>query len=311
MEHILETYNISKNFGKTQAVKNVNIKIQKGIIFSLLGPNGAGKTTLINILCTLLKPSIGTAKICGFDIMHESSKVREKIGLVPQHTNLYEDLTARENLIFQGKLYGLPKNVIKDRIDALLDLVELKEKADDIVKTFSGGMKRRLLIARALINEPEILFLDEPTIGLDPQSRRRIWNYILRLKKEKVTVFLTTHYMEEADHLSDKVAIIDKGEIKIYGSPYDLKKLIDNILIIESDRTAINILKNAGYDIISNDHKIKVRIIDKKEILKILNLLMKCELEISYISFKEASLEDVFLSVVGKSASELKLRGKY
>lgn len=221
--------NLTKKFGNFLAVGGISLEIKEGELFGLLGPNGAGKTTTISMLSTLLKPTSGSAKICGFDAAEEKDMVRRSIGIVFQDPSLDDELSGRENMDLHGRLYGISKEIREERIEELLNLVELKEKADNIVKSYSGGMKRRLEIARGLMHRPKVLFLDEPTIGLDPQTRRKIWNYIKDLnKKENITLVLTTHYMDEADILCDKIAIIDNGKIAALDTPENLKKTISS-----------------------------------------------------------------------------------
>jgi len=223
----VEIKNLTKKFGKFVAVDDLSLEIKEGQLFGLLGPNGAGKTTTISMLATLLNPTSGSAKICGHDVKKDRDMVRKSIGIVFQDQSLDDELTGRENMNLHGMLYGLNKAKRGERIKELLGLVELKDKADNVVKSYSGGMKRRLEIARGLMHHPKVLFLDEPTIGLDPQTRRRIWNYIKDLnKKENITLILTTHYMDEADVLCDEVAIIDNGKIVALDSPENLKKKI-------------------------------------------------------------------------------------
>lgn len=223
--NIIEVRNLTKKFNDFTAVNNISFSVKKGEIFSFLGPNGAGKTTTIKMLTTLLEPSDGEVKVNNFNLKNERDDVRRSFGIVFQDPSLDDELTAYENMDFHAVLYGVPKNVRKKRIDELLELVDLSDRKKDFVKSYSGGMKRRLEIARALIHTPKILFLDEPTVGLDPQTRNHIWSYVDNLsKKEGVTVFLTTHYMEEAEKIADSVVIIDHGKIIGSGSPDDLKK---------------------------------------------------------------------------------------
>ena len=220
---IIEVKNLSKKFKDLIAVNDVTFHVDEGEVFGLLGPNGAGKSTLISILCTLLYPTKGTGKICGFDVDTEAAKVRENIGIVFQEIILDDLLTARENLRFFAKLGNMPKLERQQKIDDLLHLVDLHDRKDDIVKTYSGGMKRRLEIARGLLFNPKILFLDEATLGLDAQNRRIIWDYCRRLNKEhSVTILLTSHYIEEAE-ISNRVAIIDHGKIIELDTPRGLK----------------------------------------------------------------------------------------
>ncbi len=205
---------LTKKFGDFTAVNNLSFNIKKGEVFGLLGPNGAGKTTTMSMLSTMLKPSSGKASVNGYDILKNEDDVRRSIGIVFQDQSLDEELTAYENMDFHGRLYRIPKDIRQKKIMELLKLVELDEKKDNIVKTYSGGMRRRLEIARGLLHEPKVLFLDEPTLGLDPQTRNLLWDYIDKLNKEKgISIILTTHYMEEADKLCHRIAIIDRGEI--------------------------------------------------------------------------------------------------
>ena len=222
---IIEVKNLTKKFGNFTAVDNVSFSVEKGEIFAFLGPNGAGKTTTIKMLTTLLEPTAGEAKVNNFNLKNELDDVRRSFGIVFQDPSLDDDLTAQENMEFHGVLYGEANPNCAKRIEELLKLVDLEDRKKDLVKTFSGGMKRRLEIARALIHTPKIIFLDEPTVGLDPQTRNHIWSYVVNLsKKEGVTVFLTTHYMEEAEKMADRVVIIDHGKIIGSGTPLELKK---------------------------------------------------------------------------------------
>jgi len=221
---IIEVHKLSKKFNRFTAVDKVSFNVAEGEIFGFLGPNGAGKTTTINMLTTLLTPTSGKAFINGYNIVRKKEKVRESLGIVFQDPTLDLELTAYENLHFHGILYRVPKKILIKKIKEVLALVDLWEKRNLIVKTFSGGMKRRLEIARGLVHYPKILFLDEPTLGLDPQTRNHIWDYIIKLqKKEKITIFLTTHYLAETE-LCDRIAIIDNGKIKEIGKPSRLKK---------------------------------------------------------------------------------------
>ncbi len=224
-DDIIEAVELEKNFGEFEAVKNLFFNVKKGEIFAFLGPNGAGKTTTIRMLTTLLKPTAGEIRIANFDAIKDPNSVRKSLGIVFQDPSLDEELTAWENLEFHGVLYGVPKAIRRERIEHLLKFVELWERRNDLVKNFSGGMKRRLEIARGLVHHPKILFLDEPTLGLDPQTRNHIWSYIKKLNNEEgMTIFFTTHYMDEAERAADKIAIIDHGEIIIQGTPEELKE---------------------------------------------------------------------------------------
>ena len=222
---MIEVKNLTKKFGEFTAVDNISFSVKKGDIFAFLGPNGAGKTTTIKMLTTLLKPTAGEILINGNNPVTQQDAVRKSFGIVFQDQSLDDELTAFENMEFHGVLYGVPRDERRKRIQDLLQIVELEDRKNHLVKQFSGGMKRRLEIARGLIHHPLILFLDEPTIGLDPQTRNHIWSYIKDLNaKEKVTVFFTTHYMEEAEKIAENIGIIDHGKIIIRGTPDELKK---------------------------------------------------------------------------------------
>lgn len=225
-EVIITVNNLTKKFHEFTAVDKISFDVFKGEIFAFLGPNGAGKTTTIKMLTTLLYPTEGSVKINGFDPVHEQNKARHSFGIVFQDPSLDDELTAFENMEFHGVFYSVPKKVRRERIEYLLKLVDLWDRRDDAVKTFSGGMKRRLEIARGLIHHPKILFLDEPTLGLDPQTRNLIWEHILKLNKDEgMTIFFTTHYMAEAEKAADRIAIIDKGKIMIIGNLKELLKM--------------------------------------------------------------------------------------
>ncbi len=222
-EIAISAKNLSKHFGQVLAVDNISFEVERAEIFGFLGPNGAGKTTTINILCTLLMPTAGEAMVNGFNAVTSPNEVRKSIGIIFQDPSLDERLTAYENLNFHGMIYHLPSKVREARIEEVLNMVELYPKKDYIVRTFSGGMKRRLEIARGLMHMPKILFLDEPTLGLDPQTRQYIWDYIINLsQREKITIFLTTHYMDEAE-ICQRVGIIDHGKIVALDRPAALK----------------------------------------------------------------------------------------
>ncbi len=225
MENIVIAEKLSKHYGKLKAVDNISFNVKKGEIFAFLGPNGAGKSTTIKMLTTILNPTSGSIHLNGFDAEKESEKVRKSFGIIFQDPSLDDDLTAYENMEFHGVLYHVPKKIRRERIEQLMRVTELWDRKDSLVKQFSGGMKRRLEIARGLLHHPKVLFLDEPTIGLDPQTRNHIWKYIKELnKKEGITVFLTTHYMEEADKVADRIAVIDHGKIVAQGNSKELKK---------------------------------------------------------------------------------------
>ncbi len=250
---MIKTKNLTKKFRNFLAVDNVSFEVGKGELFAFLGPNGAGKTTTIKMLITLLKPTSGQVFLNGFDVLKESNKVRQSFGIVFQDPSLDLELTAMENMEFHGILYNVSKEVRKKRIEELLKMVELWKRRKEYVKNFSGGMKRRLEIARGLLHHPKVLFLDEPTLGLDPQTRKHIWSYIKELnKKEGITVFFTTHYIEEAVKTAERIAIIDNGKIVSQGSPKDL------IEKTETDSLEDAFIKLTGHSIreesAGNDH---------------------------------------------------------
>jgi ABC-2 type transport system ATP-binding protein len=309
MLYAIETSGITKNFEGITAVNNVNISIKQGELFGLLGPNGAGKTTLINMLSTMTEPSSGSARVWGFDVVKDASSVRQSIGVVFQDTTLDDRLTARENLDLHARLYGLDSKLRKKRIEEVLVLVELTDRADSIVKTYSGGMIRRLEIARGLIHKPHILFLDEPTIGLDPQTRIHIWEYIKTLTKEEgVTIVLTTHYMEEADHLCSRIAIIDHGGIVALDAPEALKSMFGGDLItlqLENSTDVARlcvIYKDNGFaKIVSQkNNEVFIAVRDgERQIPYVMNLALSAGIPILSVSLHKPTLDDVFLYHTG------------
>jgi ABC-2 type transport system ATP-binding protein len=309
--NIVETFNLTKKFNGLIAVNNVSLKIKEGEIFGLLGPNGAGKTTFISMLCTLLKPTSGTAKVNGFDIVKQQNEVRKSIGIVFQEPSLDNRLTGRENLEMHAGLYGVPKSERKRRIDEVLKLVGLYERANELVRNYSGGMKRRLEIARGLIHYPKVLFLDEPTLGLDPQTREHIWEYIKKLaERERITILLTTHYMEEADALCDRVAIMDYGEIKVLDTPENLKSRLEgDVLSLEVNDTKKFLEKIKEIDSIKKVHttgnKINMTVKNAEKLApKILEVARKNKILVNSISIRKPSLGDVFLHYTGREIRE-------
>ncbi|MFZ1898117.1 ATP-binding cassette domain-containing protein, partial [Methanoregula sp.] len=230
--HVIETKNLTKTYSSLTAVDNLDLKIEKGEVFGLLGPNGAGKSTTLLMLTTLIPPTSGTALVNGFDIIRQPDQVRKSIGIVFQDPSSDETLTGYENLKLHGLLYDMDARLREERIVEVLHLVDLTNRKDDMVKKYSGGMRRRLELARGLMHHPEILFLDEPTLGLDPQTREHIWEYIKKLATEKnITIIITTHYMDEADRLCDRLAIIDRGKVAVLGPPDLLKKELGGDII--------------------------------------------------------------------------------
>jgi ABC-2 type transport system ATP-binding protein len=304
--NIIEVKNLVKRFNKIVAVDHISFEVKKGEIFGFLGPNGAGKSTTINILSTLLLPSEGTAVINNFDILKDRDNVRKSIGLVFQDPSLDDRLTAEENLRFHAKLYGVPKNEYKKRMEEVLRLVDLWDRKDDIVKTFSGGMRRRLEIARGLIHYPQVLFLDEPTLGLDPQTRSHLWEYILKLKNEKnMTIFMTTHYMNEAEYC-DRIAIIDYGKIVALDTPKNLKKQVggDIIRISSSEKDKIKKEIEEKYKKIPKEENgiLQFEVIEGEKFLA--RLFNELEAKIEFIELHKPTLDDVFLSLTGRAIRE-------
>ncbi|MFH0737648.1 MAG: ATP-binding cassette domain-containing protein [Candidatus Micrarchaeota archaeon] len=307
----IETAGLSKAFGKLIAVDDVSLKIRKGEIFGLLGPNGAGKTTLISMLVTMRKPTSGTARVNGFDVQSEQGKVRRSIGIVFQDSSLDEELTAFENLELHAAMYGMGKAEAEKRIAELIKMVELEDRLHHIVKTFSGGMRRRLEIARGLMHWPDVLFLDEPTIGLDPQTRQHIWGYIRKMQKEHgIAILLTTHYMDEADGMCDRVAIIDHGKIIALDKSSALKDALGgDIISIEtasSERLAgafakMDFVKEAR----CHDGILTLRVsMGEKRIPELLETARKNGIGITSVSLRKPTLDDVFLYHTGKTMRE-------
>ena len=239
-EAVIELKGLVKRYGELEAVRGIDLEVRRGEIFGFLGPNGAGKSTTISILCTLLRPTAGQALLDGIDVTRNPATVRARIGLVFQDPSLDDQLTGRENLEFHAFIYNVPPPVRRQRIDEVLSMVELQDRADARVRTYSGGMKRRLEVARGVLHHPQVLFLDEPTLGLDPQTRRRIWTYLHDLRRrEGITLFMTTHYMDEAE-FCDRIAVIDKGKIVAMGTPDELKANVggDVVTLSTSDNEA-------------------------------------------------------------------------
>ncbi len=308
----IEVKNLTKMFNGFTAVDNISFKVKKGELFGLLGPNGAGKTTTINMLSTLLNPSSGHAKVSGYDIIKEREKVRRSIGIVFQEPALDNRLTGKENLEFHAMLYGMNKKERNRRIKEVLELVGLSDKANVLVGNYSGGMKRRLEIARGFIHRPKVLFLDEPTLGLDAQTRRHIWDYIRKLNKEnKITIILTTHYMEEADYLCDRIGIIDHGKIIAMDTPNRLKdKLGGDIIILELEGNAdkfMNAINKLKFVNSFKKHDSKLTLMVKKgekRLPEIISIAQKKGVGIISATLHKPSLENVFLHFTGKTIRE-------
>lgn len=302
---MISTKNLTKKFEKLIAVDNLNLEIKEGEIFGLLGPNGAGKTTTIFMLTTLKPPTSGTATINGYDIVKDSDKVRKSIGIVFQDPSSDEILTGYENLKLHGWLYDMPDDLKERRIKEVLELVDLTNRKDDLVKKYSGGMRRRLELARGLMHHPRVLFLDEPTLGLDPQSRDYIWSYIEKLaKEEKITIVLTTHYMDEADKLCDRLAIIDYGKIVVLGTPEELKKeLGGDIIKLRGKNLKLEPLKNLSYvkNIAASSEEVCLTVEDANmHIQDILNNVGK----VDSTEIRSPTLDDVFIHYTGRGIRE-------
>ncbi len=308
--YAIETRSLTKIYGSdVVAVDDVSIQVNEGEIFGFLGPNGAGKSTTMMILTTLLRPTKGQAFVSGFDLVSQQKKVREQIGYVQQDITIDEYLTGRENLLLQGRLNHIPKNQLDSRIDELLDLVELVDKQNEAAITYSGGMRKRLEIAGGLLHRPKVLFLDEPTVGLDIQTRHKIWEYIKRIHEEyKMTIFLTTHYMEEADRLCDRIGIIDYGKIQAIDTPQALKNALGNGVIIvsigehASKPQLISSIREIEFvrDVTEKDGKITIFSSKGPEVAPmIFSLSSKHGITIKSISITQPTLDDVFLSYTG------------
>ncbi len=305
----IETRSLSKSFGKVKAVDNISFSVENGEIFGFLGPNGAGKSTTMMILTTLLKPTSGQALVSGFDVKTHPKQVRQNIGYVQQESTVDEYLSGRENLLLQARLNHIPKDLIDERIDEVLDLIELSDKQNNAVVTYSGGMRKRLDIAGGLLHRPKVLFLDEPTVGLDIQTRRKIWEYIKKIHIEfEMTIFLSTHYMEEADKLCDRIGIIDGGKIQIIDSPQNMKNAMGNEVIsltienVDGENQFLPKLQKIEFIKKINEDQNKITIFASKgtEVIpKIFQIASDLKIKINSISLTQPTLDDVFLSYTG------------
>ena len=305
----IEAKSLTKSFGDLIAVNDVSFSVEKGEIFGFLGPNGAGKSTTMMIFTTLLKPTSGNAVIAGFDVMKDAKYVRENIGFVQQETTVDEYLTGRENLLLQAKLNHIPKNEINQRIDEVLELIELSDKQDQAVVTYSGGMRKRLDIAGGLLHHPKVLFLDEPTVGLDIQTRRKIWQYIKKIHIEfEMTIFVTTHYMEEADSLCDRIGIMDHGKIQVIDTPENMKNALGNeiiSLVVDTNNnhdSFLEELKKIEFIKKINEDDLKLTLFTSngtEVIPKIFQISSELKIKINSISLTQPTLDDVFISYTG------------
>ena len=301
---ILEVTHLTKTFKQVTAVDDLSFQVQKGELFGLLGPNGAGKTTTMRMLTTLLKPDSGSASVAGHDLIKFRNDVRASIGMVFQEPALDRQLTGRENLDFHGRMYGMKRDLRKSRIAEVLDLVELSDRANDLVETYSGGMQRCLEIARGLMHFPRILFLDEPTLGLDTQTRRRIWEYLRQMNREyKTTMILTTHYMEEADSLCGRVGIMDMGKIVALDTPGNLKNLIGaDVITLEMECGDCRVFKNLDYvrDLVEHGDRVRLMVENgERKIPMLIACAAEHGIQISSVELHKPSLEDVFLRFTG------------
>lgn len=305
--YAIQVQGLTRTFGSLIAVDGIDLNIKKGELFAMLGPNGAGKTTTIKMLCCLLKPTAGTATVMGCDINREQYQIKKVIGVSPQETTISEHLNAREHLHLIGKIHGIESGELKTRSELLLETMGLTERAKDQVRKYSGGMMRRLSIVMAMVHDPDIIFLDEPTLGLDPQARRAIWEYVEQFKGRK-TILLTTHYLDEADFLSDRIAIMDEGKIVALGSPAELKTgmLGKHTMIIYAWNLTEKVIREmkAKYDeVVVTDGTMEITHpeLDFRDVVESLHSA-GATVRSAYV--KEPSLDDVFLSITGKEIRE-------
>jgi len=318
----IEVDSLTKEFGDFKAVDNISFQIEEGEIFGFLGPNGAGKSTTMMILTTLLKPTSGSALVGGYDVMSDAKKVREKIGYVQQEISVDEFLTGRENLYLHARINQIPSNLIKSRIDDVLELVELGEKKDQATLTYSGGMRKRLDIANGLLSRPSVLFLDEPTVGLDIQTRRKIWGYIKKIRKDfGMTIFISTHYMEEADNICDRIGIIDHGKIQVIDTPKSMKSAIGNEIISfnlvdgkASQDTLIEQINKIEFvkEVKNKQDLITVFSTKSNEVIpKIFQESTNLGMRINSLTLKQPTLDDVFISYTGHDLRDETENKKY
>ncbi len=311
---VIDVRELSKSFnGKVKAVDDVSFEVKEREIFGFLGPNGAGKTTTINMLTTLLRPTSGSALVCGYDIQSQARDVRASVGIVPQEYTADEDMTGIENIVFCGDLYGVPHNTSKERAKELLDLVGLSDTANRKVQTYSGGMRRRLEVACGLINHPRLLFLDEPTLGLDVQTRTAVWQYIRKLKEDYgMTLFMTTHYLEEADGICDRIAIIDHGKIVKVGTPADLKSGLGGDIIelgvkeSAEDLTSLIQQSAAVKDVrrVNSDYRIKAAL-GEEAAPAIIDMLRAKGYHVTKIMVTKPTMDQVYLEYTGRSIRDV------
>jgi ABC-2 type transport system ATP-binding protein len=306
VETVIQAQGLVKKYGEIEAVGGIDLEVHAGEIFGFLGPNGAGKSTTISILCTLLTPTAGTASVAGINVMMDPAAVRQRIGLVFQDPSLDDQLTGRENLEFHAFIYSVPGAERRKRIDEMLDLLQLSDRASSQVRTYSGGMKRRLEIARGMLHQPQVLFLDEPTIGLDPQTRKSIWTYLNELRSRKgVTIFMTTHYMDEAEYC-DRIAIIDRGRIVALGTPDELKAKVGGDVVTmtssDPDAAAREIEELLGVTPSRDNGALRMEVSDGKKFVP--QLVRELTAPVDTVNLRRPSLDDVFLKLTGRAIRE-------
>ena len=304
---MIKVRGLHKKYGDFEAVKGIDLDVREGEIFGFLGPNGAGKSTTISVLCTLLKPTAGEISVAGIDVTRQPDEVRRRIGLIFQDPSLDDQLTARENLEFHGFVYGLPAKLRRDRIAEVLEMVGLNDRAGDQVRTFSGGMKRRLEIARGVMHHPLVLFLDEPTLGLDPQTRAHIWEYLHGLRKsENITLFMTTHYMEEAE-FCERIAIIDRGTIVALGTPDELKAGVGGDVITITPGGDPQVMADEigrAFSLSATVHEGSVRVEVPDSGAFVPRLFAELHEPVTSLSLHRPSLDDAFLQLTGRGIRE-------
>jgi len=303
-EHVIEVEKLTKRYGVLLAVNDISFVVRKGEVFALLGPNGAGKTTTVEIIDTIRTPTSGKVRLLGMDVTKKKHDIVPRIGVLPQGFSSFDKITVRETLQFYSRLFRRRNT----DVDALIELVNLKEKTKEHYKNLSGGLRQRLGIAIALVNDPEVVFLDEPTTGLDPRARREVWDVLLGLKKKGATVFLTTHYMEEAELLADTVAIISKGKIIAMGSPGELIESNANYLVLTlpfADEKAFEIVRKMGFEPVQDyRNNIKVRVEHADDVRKVLNAVKDAGTSLHSLDVRKPNLEEVFLKLTGEVLRE-------